>query len=123
MSQSFLNTHILAIMCVDNGATRLLVDGVGTLNVRSDRYMNRSLYICLIFPIFSCAFLVATTEEVWLSLVHVTTSKLYNKSLVCSGRINVRLPTSNLLYCYEFMQNNMHFIYFYINKFTSCKRC
>ena len=35
MSQSFLNTHMLAflaIMCVDNGATRLLVDGVGRLN-------------------------------------------------------------------------------------------
>ena len=68
MSQSFLNTHILAflaIMCVDNGATRLLVDGVGTLNIRSDKYMNRSLYMCLIFPIFSCIFSkVATTEEV-----------------------------------------------------------
>ena len=67
MSQSFLNTHILAflaIMCVDNGATRL-VDGVGTLNIRADKYMNRSLYMCLIFPIFSCIFSkVAMTEEV-----------------------------------------------------------
>ena len=68
MSQSFLNTYILgflAIMCVDNGATRLLVDGVGPLNIRADKYMNRSIYMCIFFPIFSCNFSkVATTEEV-----------------------------------------------------------
>ena len=55
MSQYFLDTHILAflaIMCVDYSATRLLVDRVGTLNVISDKYMNRLLYMCLIFPIF-----------------------------------------------------------------------
>ena len=57
---------LIGVDCVsDNGATRLLVDGVGTLNVRSDRYMNRSLDICLILLIFSSIFSkVAKREEV-----------------------------------------------------------
>ena len=43
--------------CVsDDGATRLLVDGVRTLDVISVGYMNRYLQICLNSSIFSSFF-------------------------------------------------------------------
>ena len=43
--------------CVsDDGAIRLLVDGVWTLDVRSGGYMNRSLHIFLNTSIFSSIF-------------------------------------------------------------------